>query len=163
MIKQTKIEITSAIIKYFGTGQTYCHISQVTANILAKAINFVKVDIITQIQTSFTASEIIFITSFQESLSSSRCLEIFSTITIELSTTIQTTKISAKSVILLILSHKTSAVRKVRSKTSGIAIAEFNQSFNHKNNHKISVTIKNHSIKFSISLFVASFAVFHSF
>jgi hypothetical protein len=70
-----------------------------------------------------------------------KCLDIFSTTTVELSTNIQRTKIRAKSVILFIFSHIIRASKNTSHNVSGIDIAALKASFLHKYKAKTKNTI----------------------
>jgi len=128
-----------------------------------KANNLANVERITQTQTSCVHNKIASNLVFHVSILSFKCLEIFSTTTVELSTSIQRTNINAKRVILLIFSHIIRASKNTSHNVRGIETAVLNASFLHKYKAKTKNTITIDSAKFISSIFVAFLAVFHSF
>ncbi|MBT3726358.1 hypothetical protein HOG21_01280 [bacterium] len=127
-------EMINAIIANFGIGHIYSHIIPHTANIAAKASNLDIVDKITHVHTSCTHTSTASNLVFHSTALVFKCLDIFSTTTVELSTSIQRTSIKAKRVILLIFSPNINANKKTSHKVKGIETAVLNASFLHKYN-----------------------------
>jgi hypothetical protein len=162
IVNATIVDIIEATIAYFGIGHIYSHIIHQTANIDQKASNLVTVERITHNSTSLIAIKIASNLVFQELYLSFKCLFIFSTTTVESSTSIHKTKIKAKSVILFILSQTNNANTNTNHKVKGIEIAVLKAFFTHKYKAKTINTIIIDSTKLIRSIFVASFAFFHS-